>query len=142
MGWGPARPPRGAGPCRAMPAASLPAHRLLPWEAERGRKEPSAQLFGVTLEARRALKPSLNERVEASGSHGHLRLASHPGGLPGDGAFVATSSSLCGLQCQAVGRLRLAAYSAGCDTVESGGSDLGKGLAMSVGKCESRGFQS
>lgn len=87
MGWGPARPPRGAGPCRAMPAASLPAHRLLPWEAERGRKEPSAQLFGVTLEARRAFKPSLNERVEASGSHGHLRLASHPGGLPGDGAF-------------------------------------------------------
>jgi len=40
-----------------------------------------------------------------------------------------------------LGRVCLAADPARCEMVGSGGADLRKGLAMSVGKCESRGFQ-
>lgn len=35
----------------------------------------------------------------------------------------------------------LAADAAGCETAERGGAGLGKGLDMSIGKCESQGFQ-
>lgn len=37
-----------------------------PWEAQRGHRDLSAQLFWVTLVASRASKPSLNKQVEAA----------------------------------------------------------------------------
>lgn len=122
--------------------------RKAPWEVQWDHTDLSAQHFWVTLAASCASKPPLNERVEASGSHGHLSLANHPGAhrplAPAAGArcvlwplarwHVACRAKLCGHFC-------LAADLACCEMVESGGAALRKGLAMSVGKCESRGFQ-
>lgn len=119
-----------------------------PWEAQRGHGDFAAQLFWMTLAAGRASKPSLNERLEVSESHGRLSLANHPRSSPPSssrsparrvswppaGWCVARRAGL-------LGRFCLAADSACCEMVESGGADLRKGLAMSTGKCESRGFQ-
>lgn len=79
-----------------------------PWEAQRGHGDFAAQLFWMTLATDRASKPSLNERVEASESHGHLSLANHPRSSPpsssrspGSVCFVATGWLVCGSQSQA-----------------------------------------
>lgn len=79
-----------------------------PWEAQQGHADLSAQLFWVTLAASCASKPSLNERVEVLGSHGHLSLVNHPWSLPSSGScslgsvcFVAAGSLVCGSQSQA-----------------------------------------
>lgn len=94
------------GPCREPCAAMSPTeYSRTSWEAQQGHTDLSAQLFRVTLAASCASKPSLNERVEVSGSHGHLSLANHPWSLPSSGSrslglvcFVAAGSLACGLQ--------------------------------------------
>lgn len=119
-----------------------------PWETQRGHTDVTAQLFRVTLAASHASEPSLNERVEALGSHGHLSLVTTPGARhpPAPAARARcllwpVAHGRVAHRARPLGRHCLAADWACCETVERGGADLQKGLAMSVGKCESRGFQ-
>lgn len=97
------------GPCHELYAAtSLTGHSKTSLGGPARPHRPRSPTFSGDTGSQPCFQASLNERVEALGSHGHLSLVNHPWSSlssgfhsPGSVCFVAAGSLACGSQSQA-----------------------------------------